>query len=735
MALYPEETSSYTYDQRQLLTEATLTNGNIVKIWTSADPASDGDGSAVLAQLFDAAGAAIGDAFVVNTTGAGDQDGATVAVLDDGGFVIGWNSYLQIDPVPPSDYPLFFKHDSAFLTQTFSSAGQKVGNETRIYDNSGIYDDYQRVSGHVSNLANGDVLIDTFVIQPGEGRVDSFFTQAQILNADGGVITPLVTTGVGANSFTIDDHDVAHLTNGGFVAVSGDSYTDELNEQWVRVKIYATDGTQVGQEIDIATGVYDDPVHPRVTALNDGTFVVRWDGGVQLFDSTGQMLDILQHPVSADNHAPVMTTNDGDPIDIYVDETTASFDLHLPLTATDADGDTIHYALAGGPDASAIFWGAQYESPQVGPFDFENPADANGDNIYEFYVRAIDESFSAYDEQLVRVHVLDDPYDNVAPIIRSNGGGDSAAIALDENLTAVTTIIAEGTSNFSLSGADASRFTISGAGALTFRSAPDFEHASDADRDNVYDVTVRATTAGGLFDEQTLHITVLDADEPMSIYGTGNADSFTGGAYADTFYGGKGNDVYHVDGTDAVVEIAGGGAHDRMTSAIAGFTLAAYVEDGELTGGLDLSITGNERNNSLIGNDGANSLYGGNGRDELNGGRGADSLTGGAGKDQFTLDETVLADGLALVDTITDFSSIEDDRIDLHLIDAKAGKSGNQAFTFIGGGAFGHVEGQLRFAASGEDGMLSGDVDGDGLADFQILLLGVDTLTKGDLIL
>ncbi len=466
---------------------------------------------------------------------------------------------------------------------------------------------------------------------------------------------------------------------------------------------------------------------------------MRWDGGVQLFDASGQMLDILQHPVSADNHAPEITSNGGGTVDISVFEVPQYFsDFTFDLVAADADGDDIRYEISGGADEEYF----SYFEYNNGKFyshlfnaNFENPRDENGNNIYEFYVRAIDESFSAYDEQLVRVHVLDDPYDNVAPIIRSNGGGDSAAIALDENLTAVTTIIAEGTRNFSLSGADASRFTISGAGALTFRSAPDFEHASDADRDNVYDVTVRATTAGGLFDEQTLHITVLDADEPMSIYGTGNADSFTGGAYADTFYGGKGNDVYHVDGTDAVVEVAGGGAHDRMASAIAGFTLAAYVEDGELTGGLDLSITGNERNNSLIGNDGMNTLFGGAGDDVLNGGRGADSLTGGADKDKFTLDETVLADGLALVDTITDFSSIENDRIDLHLIDAKAGKSGNQAFTFIGGGAFGHVEGQLRFAASGEDGMLSGDVDGDGLADFQILLLGVDTLTKGDLIL
>ena len=45
---------------------------------------------------------------------------------------------------------------------------------------------------------------------------------------------------------------------------------------------------------------------------------------------------------------------------------------------------------------------------------------------------------------------------------------------------------------WSLSGADARDFYISGAGVLTFRSSPDYEAPADADTNNEYMVTVNA---------------------------------------------------------------------------------------------------------------------------------------------------------------------------------------------------------------------------------------------------
>jgi hypothetical protein len=77
-------------------------------------------------------------------------------------------------------------------------------------------------------------------------------------------------------------------------------------------------------------------------------------------------------------------------------------------------------------------------------------------------------------------------------------------------------------------------------------------------------------------------------------------------------------------------------------------------------------------------------------------------------------------------DTIVDFQN--GDRIDLSAIDANSGAGGNQQFTFIGSGAFSGA-GQVRaeYDAGTKQWTVSGDVDGDGEADFEILVARVDS--------
>ena len=126
----------------------------------------------------------------------------------------------------------------------------------------------------------------------------------------------------------------------------------------------------------------------------------------------------------------------------------------------------------------------------------------------------------------------------------------------------------------------------------------------------------------------------------------------------------------------------------------------------------------------LVGNAGKNLLSGVNGDDVLIGAGGADTLTGGKGADIFrflALDDTGV--GVASRDVITDFNSSQGDHIDLSQLDANLLLDGNQAFTYIGGAAF-SAAGQLRFVS----GVLSGDVNGDNVADFEIALTGLRSL-------
>ncbi len=158
------------------------------------------------------------------------------------------------------------------------------------------------------------------------------------------------------------------------------------------------------------------------------------------------------------------------------------------------------------------------------------------------------------------------------------------------------------------------------------------------------------------------------------------------------------------------------------------------------TFGVDLmrGLAGDDRLNGMGGDD---KLFGGQGWDILTGGLGRDIMTGGAGHDTFVF-ETLTDSGknTATRDVITDFTHLGD-RIDLSLIDAISGVAGNQAFHFVGTAAFSHTAGELHytkldFAGTADDKtVVAGDVNGDGLADFQIELSQLITLTKADFVL
>jgi Bacterial Ig domain/Bacterial cadherin-like domain/SdrD B-like domain/Peptidase M10 serralysin C terminal/RTX calcium-binding nonapeptide repeat (4 copies) len=137
-------------------------------------------------------------------------------------------------------------------------------------------------------------------------------------------------------------------------------------------------------------------------------------------------------------------------------------------------------------------------------------------------------------------------------------------------------------------------------------------------------------------------------------------------------------------------------------------------------GAADDTLVGGQKNDSFVGGGGNDQLYGLGGDDWLLGGAGADTLRGGTGKDSFVY-QSVSESTAAATDHILDFEDISD-HIDLSAIDANSSLGGDQAFDFIGQSAFSNTAGELRIAQSGSDWMVMGDVNGDGTADFQVLV-------------
>ena len=147
--------------------------------------------------------------------------------------------------------------------------------------------------------------------------------------------------------------------------------------------------------------------------------------------------------------------------------------------------------------------------------DYENPTDANGDNVYEVTVRASDGVL--YADRMVRVTVNDDNEGPTIMLVPTSGlsisGNARASVA--EGTTAVGAYTASGpdaaSARWMLTGADSASFSRSPATgastALTFVTAPDFETKAS------YTVTVTATDSTGASDSIDVTVTVTDVEE------------------------------------------------------------------------------------------------------------------------------------------------------------------------------------------------------------------------------
>ena len=148
-------------------------------------------------------------------------------------------------------------------------------------------------------------------------------------------------------------------------------------------------------------------------------------------------------------------------------------------------------------------------------------------------------------------------------------------------------------------------------------------------------------------------------------------------------------------------------------------------------------LEGGKGDDHLKGATGDDVLNGGEGNDLIDGGFGVDVLTGGEGSDRFVYDDIKeSAQGAQSRDVITDFSSSEDDKIDLSAIADES--------VFIGASDFTGTKPEIRF----DDGILQlaapdfytplfkyFEPDSAPTPVFEIQLLGVDSLSVDDLIM
>ncbi len=175
-------------------------------------------------------------------------------------------------------------------------------------------------------------------------------------------------------------------------------------------------------------------------------------------------------------------------------------------------------------------------------------------------------------------------------------------------------------------------------------------------------------------------------------------------------------------------------AGSAVTMTINGSTAVNVVKAAL---GISTVYNGGSTTDQIRGSNLADTIIGGDGNDKILGIGGGDTITGGTGNDQFRYlfasDSGLGVNG----DTITDFT-LGGDKLDFRLFDADTVAAGRQAVSFVGTAAFA-VNGtaQARYSTSGANLLVEIDVNGDGVADMNIVLagLGGQTLNGTDFLL
>ena len=202
------------------------------------------------------------------------------------------------------------------------------------------------------------------------------------------------------------------------------------------------------------------------------------------------------------------------------------------------------------------------------------------------------------------------------------------------------------------------------------------------------------------------------------------AAQFNGGLAFGSTLSGTGSLTINMAASDLELSLA---SMSVLGGSSLSVTINGSTNDDAIKGVLGAinTINGGDGNDQIRGGSLGDVINGGNGDDKIIGANGADILTGGLGADTFRF-QTASQSGVgAAADQITDFL-IGTDRLAFTLIDADPITPGDQAFAFLGTGAFtAPGTGQIRYMNSGANLLVQVDVDGNGTIDMEVVLQGL----------
>jgi uncharacterized protein YheU (UPF0270 family) len=263
---------------------AVLANGDFVITWhDESGTGGDASGVSVKAQVYHRDGTKVGGEFLVNTTTQGNQDGASIAALGNGGFVVSWEDTSGAGGDSSG---------SSIKAQLFDAGGQKVGTEFLV--NTITLNDQDLVS--VASLKGGG-FVATWQDDSGLNNDDtrSGSVKAQVFDANGTKVGGELLVDTKGINFANDVAHVTGLSNGGFVVTweASANFGADTSDSSIQLQIFDASGNKVGTELEINTSSSEYQRKPEVRELSNGDLVVVWD------DESEQNGDPFGHSIKA----------------------------------------------------------------------------------------------------------------------------------------------------------------------------------------------------------------------------------------------------------------------------------------------------------------------------------------------------------------------------------------------------------------------------------------------------
>ena len=502
---------------------------------------------------------------ILATYSAADPEGQTItrwslSGRDGGGFRISENGELTFRNIPDYDLPADSNRDNVYLVTVRAYDGRVYGSLDVTVTVRGENEAAPVVTGR-----NGLTVRE---------NTSSTLSTYRASDADRNTVFTWSVQGVDGSAFMIDERGALTFSSPPNYEIPGDAggnnvyaitivATDDGGSQGtLDVTVTVTEvneGPEItgattytvveGQDLIGASFTARDPEDPSIEVVNwrtsgtdGGDFTISQDG-VLTFRNTpdydrpadsnrdnvylvtvqvsdGRYYGSLEATVTVtdlNEAAPTVTGRET----LSIRENTAS--TLYTYRASDMDrGATIIWSV-GGTDGDDFEISEQGALTFASPPDYERPADSDGDNVYEITIRASDGSSAGELGVTITVTAVNEGpeisgrtsmivFENHEAILATYSGTDP------EDVSAEIT-------RWSVAGRDGGDFTINSDGELTFRYPPNYERPADANRDNEYEVTVRASD-GRVYGTYDVTVTVEAVDEAPE-FRRGSRDTFT----------------------------------------------------------------------------------------------------------------------------------------------------------------------------------------------------------------